>query len=157
MIIFGINFCSSEYQNVFNSEYDDFRKEIEDSIKTDPKTFFKYLRRNLKKNRVVFPSVKNFENKTASTNEDKCELFAEFIQRTYSDDQWVPSDYGPTVVTGDLNGSVGSIADLKPKGPGFESRISQGFFLHCVHCGRSRTSAPQKLCNFVFSSSLSDF
>jgi hypothetical protein len=29
----------------------------------------------------------------------------------------------------DLNGSVGSIADLKPKGPGFESRISQGFFL----------------------------
>jgi hypothetical protein len=29
----------------------------------------------------------------------------------------------------DLNGSVGSIADLKPKGPGFDSRISQGFFL----------------------------
>jgi hypothetical protein len=29
----------------------------------------------------------------------------------------------------DLNGSVGSIADLKPKGPGFESRIGQGFFL----------------------------
>jgi hypothetical protein len=29
----------------------------------------------------------------------------------------------------DLNGSVGSIADLKSKGPGFESRISQGFFL----------------------------
>jgi hypothetical protein len=29
----------------------------------------------------------------------------------------------------DLNGSVGSIADLKPKGQGFESRISQGFFL----------------------------
>jgi hypothetical protein len=29
----------------------------------------------------------------------------------------------------DLNGSVGSIADLKPKGPGFKSRISQGFFL----------------------------
>jgi hypothetical protein len=31
--------------------------------------------------------------------------------------------------TSDLNGSVGSIADLKPKGPGFEPRISQGFFL----------------------------
>jgi hypothetical protein len=29
----------------------------------------------------------------------------------------------------DLNGSVGSIADLKPKGLGFETRISQGFFL----------------------------
>jgi hypothetical protein len=41
--------------------------------------------------------VMNFENKTASTNEEKCELFAEFIQRTYTDDQWVPSDSGPTV------------------------------------------------------------
>jgi hypothetical protein len=40
----------------------------------------------------------NFENKTASTNEEKCELFAEFIQRTYTDDhQWVPSYSGPTI------------------------------------------------------------
>ena len=30
----------------------------------------------------------------------------------------------------DLNGSVGSIADLKPKGPGFEFRIRQGLFPH---------------------------
>jgi hypothetical protein len=29
----------------------------------------------------------------------------------------------------DLNGSVGSIADLKPKSPGFETRVSEGFFL----------------------------
>jgi hypothetical protein len=28
------------------------------------------------------------------------------------------------------NGSVGSIADLIPKGPGFESQISHGFFPH---------------------------
>jgi hypothetical protein len=27
----------------------------------------------------------------------------------------------------DLNGSVGSISDLKPKGPGFESQIRQGY------------------------------
>jgi hypothetical protein len=27
----------------------------------------------------------------------------------------------------DLNGSVGSIAELKPKGPEFESRIRQGY------------------------------
>jgi hypothetical protein len=91
------NAARSEYQHVFNSEYDDYRKEIEGSIKTDPKTFFKYV--NLKKNRVGLPSVMNFENKTASTNEDKCELFAEFIQRTCSDDQWAPSDSGPTVVS----------------------------------------------------------
>jgi hypothetical protein len=31
--------------------------------------------------------------------------------------------------TDNLNGSVDSIVDLKPKGSGFESRISQGFFL----------------------------
>jgi hypothetical protein len=29
----------------------------------------------------------------------------------------------------DLNGSVGSIADLIPKGPEFESQISHDFFL----------------------------
>jgi hypothetical protein len=29
----------------------------------------------------------------------------------------------------DLNGSVGSIADLIPKGTGFESQISHGFSL----------------------------
>jgi hypothetical protein len=39
------------------------------------------------------------KKKTASTNEDKCELFVEFIQRTYSHDQWVTSDSGPTVVS----------------------------------------------------------
>lgn len=89
----------SEYQLVFHSEYDDFRKGVEDSIKSDPKTFFQYV--NLKKNRIGFPSVMIFENKTASTNEDKCELFAEFIQRTYTDDQWVPSDSGPTVASDD--------------------------------------------------------
>jgi hypothetical protein len=28
----------------------------------------------------------------------------------------------------DLHGSVGNVADLKVKGPGFEARISHGFF-----------------------------
>jgi hypothetical protein len=34
------------------------------------------------------------------------------------------------VWVGNLNGSVGSIADLIPKSPGFESQISHGFFPH---------------------------
>jgi hypothetical protein len=34
-----------------------------------------------------------------------------------------------TIDQDDLNGSVGSIADLKPKAPGFEFWINQGFFL----------------------------
>jgi hypothetical protein len=62
----GVNTVNtSEYQYVFNIEYDDYRIDIEGSIKTDPKTFFNYV--NLKKNCVGFPSVMNFENKTAST------------------------------------------------------------------------------------------
>jgi hypothetical protein len=89
-----------EYQMVFNSEYDDFRKGVEAAIKSDPKTFFQYV--NLKKNRVGLPSVKNFENKTASLNEEKCEMFAEFIQRTYTADQWVPSDSSPTAFSDDV-------------------------------------------------------
>jgi hypothetical protein len=77
--------------------YDNYRKGIEGSIKSEPKTFFKYV--NLKKNRIGFSSVMKFENKNATTNEEKCELFAKFIQRSYSDDQWVPSETGPTVLS----------------------------------------------------------
>jgi hypothetical protein len=31
----------------------------------------------------------------ASDPEEICDLFAEFIQRTYTDDVWVPNDTGP--------------------------------------------------------------
>jgi hypothetical protein len=37
----------------------------------------------------------HFEGRLASGFEDICDLFAEFIQRTYTDDVWVLSDPGP--------------------------------------------------------------
>jgi hypothetical protein len=37
----------------------------------------------------------------------------------------------------DLNGTVGSISDLKPKDPGFESRIRQGLYVDKC-CGSER-------------------
>jgi hypothetical protein len=40
----------SEYQCMFNDTCDNYRKRIEGSIKSEPKTFFKYV--NLKKNRI---------------------------------------------------------------------------------------------------------
>jgi hypothetical protein len=51
--------------------------------------------RDLKKKRVGYPSVMHFEGHLASGLEKICDLFAEFIQRTYTDDVWVPSDLGP--------------------------------------------------------------
>jgi hypothetical protein len=48
-------------------------------------------------------------------------------QKTF---QWYRKDYiyiPISFIIDDLNGSVGSIADLTPKGPGFESQISHGF------------------------------
>jgi hypothetical protein len=41
------------------------------------------------------------------------------------------------VILADLNGSSGSISDLKPKGPGFESQIRQGYI--CWWCGSKRS------------------
>jgi hypothetical protein len=41
----------------------------------------------------------NLEEKTASTNEDKCELFAYFLRRSYTDDPWIASDTGPAVIS----------------------------------------------------------
>jgi hypothetical protein len=42
-----------------------------------------------------------FEGRLASGPEKICDLFAEFIQRTYADDVWVPSDPGPEHVPDD--------------------------------------------------------
>jgi hypothetical protein len=47
------------------------------------------------KERVRYPSVMHFERRLASGPEEICDLFAEFIQRTYTKDVWVPSDLGP--------------------------------------------------------------
>jgi hypothetical protein len=37
----------------------------------------------------------HFEGHLASGLEELCDLFAEFIQRAYTEDVWVPSDPGP--------------------------------------------------------------
>jgi hypothetical protein len=36
----------------------------------------------------------HFESRFASGPDNICDIFADFIQRTYADDVWVPSDPG---------------------------------------------------------------
>jgi hypothetical protein len=60
--------------------YDDYRV----GIKSDSKTFFGYV--DLKKMRIGYPSVMHFEGCLACGPDDICNLFADFIQRTYADD-----------------------------------------------------------------------
>jgi hypothetical protein len=72
---------------------------IVEAIKSDPKTFFGYV--DLKKKRVGYPSVIHLESRLASDPDDICNLFADFIQRTYADDVCVPSDPGPDLVQDD--------------------------------------------------------
>jgi hypothetical protein len=81
------NFVSarSDYQLIHRSAYDDYREKTERSIKKDPKTFFRYV--DLKKERVGYPSVMKFGDRKAASNEDKCELFADFLQHTYTNDE----------------------------------------------------------------------
>jgi hypothetical protein len=47
---------------------------------------------DLKKKRVRYPLVMYFGGQLASGPDDICDLFADFIQRIYADDVWVPSD-----------------------------------------------------------------
>jgi hypothetical protein len=43
----------------------------------------------------------HFEGRLASGPDDICNLFADFIQRTYANDAWMPSDAGPDLVQDD--------------------------------------------------------
>jgi hypothetical protein len=61
--------------------------------------FFGYV--DLKKKGVGYPSVMPFEGCLASGPEKICDLFVEFIQRSYTDDVWVASDPGPEHVPDD--------------------------------------------------------
>jgi hypothetical protein len=88
-----------EYQLMYGRVYDDYHVGIEEAIKSDPKTFFCYV--DLKKKRVGYPWVMHFEGSFASGPDDICDVFADFIQRTYADDVWVSSDPGPDLVQDD--------------------------------------------------------
>jgi hypothetical protein len=69
---------------------------------------------DFKKKRVGYPSpsVVHFEGRLASGANDICNLFADFIQRTYGDDLWVLSDPGPDLVLDDpLFGALQFTAD----------------------------------------------
>jgi hypothetical protein len=76
-----------------------YRVGIEEAIKSDPKAFFGYV--HLKKKRVGYPLVMHFGGRLASGPDDICNLFADFIQRTYADDVWMPSDPVPDLVQDD--------------------------------------------------------
>jgi hypothetical protein len=69
-----------EYLLMYGGAYDDYHVKIEKAIKIDLKTFFGYV--DLKKKRVGYPSVMDFEGCLASGPDDICNLFADFIQRT---------------------------------------------------------------------------
>jgi hypothetical protein len=64
--------------------YNDHRVGTEKVTKRVPKTFFAYV--DLKKKRVGYPSDMHFEGRLASGPDDICNIFADFIQRTYADD-----------------------------------------------------------------------
>jgi hypothetical protein len=70
--------------------YDDFCVRIEEAIKGDPTAFFGYV--DLKKKRLSYPSAMHFESHLASSPDDICDLFADFIQRTYADQDLVQDD-----------------------------------------------------------------
>jgi hypothetical protein len=114
------------YQKRQRLTYDDYRIGIEEEIKTDPRIFFWQV--DLKKKRVGYPSVMNFEGQSGSGSQKICDLFAGLIEWTYMDKPWMPSHPGPDDVSdeppfGSLQFTVlevlNGILDLDTnKGPG---------------------------------------
>jgi hypothetical protein len=84
-----VNANTCEHQLMHGRAWDNYRVGIEEAIKSEPKTFFGYV--DLKKKRVCYSSAIHFKDHLASGPDDICILLADFIQRTYADDVWVPS------------------------------------------------------------------
>jgi hypothetical protein len=51
------------------------------------RVFFRYV--DLKKKRVGYPSVMNFEGQLGSGSQEICDLFARFMERTYANEPWI--------------------------------------------------------------------
>jgi hypothetical protein len=58
----------TEYQEHHGRAYDYYRMGIEEAIKTDPRSIFVYV--DLKKKRVGYPWVMNFEDQSASESQE---------------------------------------------------------------------------------------
>jgi hypothetical protein len=86
-------------RRVSATAYDDYRARVEETIKSDPKTFFGYV--DLKNKRVGYRSVMHFEGRLVSGPEEICDLFVKFIQRTYTDVAGWPSYPGTEPVLDD--------------------------------------------------------
>jgi hypothetical protein len=64
------------------------------------RVFFRYVNHvNLKKKRVGHPSVMNFEGQSGLGSQEICDLFARFMERTYANEPWGPSNPGPDDVS----------------------------------------------------------
>jgi hypothetical protein len=74
----------STYQERHGFAYDNYRIGIQGEIKTEPKSFFKYV--DLKKKRVGYTFVMNFEGQSGSRSEKICDLFAKLMERTYANE-----------------------------------------------------------------------
>jgi hypothetical protein len=58
-----------------------------------------------------------FEGRLASGPEEICDLFVEFIQRTYTDDVWVSSDPGPEFTSDEVESVLQDLGINKGSGP----------------------------------------
>jgi hypothetical protein len=87
----GIFSLTEKYQPMHGRTYDDYRVGIEEAIKSDPRAFFGYV--DLEKKSVGYPLIMHFDGRLASGPDNICDLFADFMQRNYADDVWVPSAF----------------------------------------------------------------
>jgi hypothetical protein len=81
-----------EYQLMHGRAYKDYRVGIEKANKK---------RCGFEEEARWLPVVMHFESRFASGPDNICDIFADFIQRTYADDVWVPSDPGADLVQND--------------------------------------------------------
>jgi len=72
-------------KSLINEDHAKFINNIESKISSDPKHIWSYLKSKTKNS--VYPSEMQYNNQTASTSVDICNLFAEYFKSVYVDSQ----------------------------------------------------------------------
>ena len=73
---------SNQLNTAIKNTHEEYNRKVENEVKSCPKSFFNYVKTNLKSNN--FPSRMHFDDHVGQNSSEICNLFANFFQEVYT-------------------------------------------------------------------------